>query len=59
MKVYLLSDRVDLNNDPKGYYLKMGESGSNDGIDLYHTSSNIPLISDPMNRIAEGIDVRI
>ena len=50
---------VDLNDDPKGYYLQMGESGSNDGIDLYHTSSNIPLISDPMNGIAEGIDVHI
>jgi len=59
VKVFLLSDRVDLNDDPKGYYLQMGESGSNDGIDLYHTSSNIPLISDPMNGIAEGIDVHI
>jgi len=36
----------------------MGESGSNDGIDLYHTSPNIPLIS-PKNGIAEGIDVHL
>ena len=59
VKVFLLSDRMDLNDDPEGYYLQMGEFGSNDGIDLYHTSSNIPLISDPTNGIAEGIDVHL
>ncbi|HLO92513.1 MAG TPA: lamin tail domain-containing protein [Lentimicrobium sp.] len=37
---YLLSDQADLNSTLNGFYLKFGESGSADAIELYRKSPN-------------------
>ena len=35
IRIYLTSNKQDLTDSLFGYYLKIGENGSNDGIDLY------------------------
>ena len=40
-RVYLLSDQQDLKSSLNGYYIKLGESGSNDAIELVRQSGNI------------------
>jgi hypothetical protein len=40
-RVYLSSDQVDLKGALNGYYLKLGETGSNDAIELIKQSGNI------------------
>lgn len=57
--IYLLSNSSDLSTSPEGYFIRLGESGSNDGIDLYKSSSGTALISDPNPSVASGIDVNI
>ena len=44
---------------PTGYYIRMGESGSADGIDLFKTSSGTAIINDGSDLVASGIDVNI
>jgi len=40
-RVYLASDQADLKGPLNGYYLKFGETGSNDAIELVQQSGNI------------------
>ena len=40
-RVYLTSDQADLKEPLNGYYIKLGESGSNDAIELFQQSGNI------------------
>lgn len=40
-RVYLSSDQADLKGPLNGYYLKLGETGSNDAIELVQQSGNI------------------
>lgn len=40
-RVYLSSDQADLKGPLNGYYLKFGETGSNDAIELIQQSGNI------------------
>lgn len=59
IKVFLMSNAPDLFTDVEGYYLKMGESGSTDGIDLFKTASSDPIINDANDLVASGIDVNV
>ncbi len=70
LKVFLASDQPNLKQPLNGYFLKMGEDGSNDGIDLYlkqgstetllisgidgHVSANTNSISVKVTRDASG-----
>jgi hypothetical protein len=40
-RVYLTSDQQDLKGSLNGYYIKLGEAGSNDAIELIRQSGNI------------------
>ena len=40
-RIYLTSDQSDLKGPLNGYYLKLGETGSNDAIELVQQSGNI------------------
>lgn len=40
-RIYLSSDQQDLKGSLNGYYLKLGEAGSNDAIELVRQSGNI------------------
>lgn len=40
VKVYLVTDKSDLLDNLNGYYVRMGENGSSDGIDLFKQSGN-------------------
>jgi hypothetical protein len=40
-RIYLLSDQQDLKGSLNGYYIKLGEGGSNDAIELVRQSGNI------------------
>lgn len=59
VKVFLQSSVNDLAAEPEGYFLQLGESGSNDGIDLMKTSSATALITDTSPSIANGINTTI
>ncbi|MEO1254109.1 MAG: lamin tail domain-containing protein, partial [Bacteroidota bacterium] len=61
IQIYLISDIADVTDNPQGYYLDMGESGSDDadGIDFFKTGSNTPLINDDNDLIGAGINVHI
>ena len=59
IEIFLMSDRADLSDSPIGYYIRLGESNSDDGIDLFKTSSGSPLIADAAPSVAAGINTRI
>ena len=59
VEVFLASDKSELDSNPTGYYVRLGESGSGDGIDLFKTSSSTAVIADPNATVASGIDVNI
>ena len=40
-RIYLMSDQQELKNNLNGYYVKLGESGANDAIELVKQSGNI------------------
>ena len=40
-KIYLCSDNSDLTNTTNGYYIQLGEAGSNDAIRLYKIDNNV------------------
>ena len=50
LKAYLVADAADLKQPLNGYYLKMGEDGSNDAIDLYLQQGSTTTL------IMQGID---
>ena len=52
-KIYLTSDREDLENNPKGYYIKF--DGTNNSIDFYKqdSSTHIKLISGKSGRASK------
>ncbi|MEM9337484.1 MAG: lamin tail domain-containing protein [Bacteroidota bacterium] len=58
VSVFLLSDRSDLTNSPEGYYIKMGENLSNDGIDLFSTSGG-KIINDENDLVASSLNVHV
>ncbi|ELR72948.1 hypothetical protein C900_00909 [Fulvivirga imtechensis AK7] len=59
IEIFLASDQSDLGNNPAGYFVRLGKSGSEDGIDLFKTSSSTAIIADPNASVASGIDVNI
>lgn len=59
IEIFLFSSKVDLSDNPAGYYLRLGESGSGDGIDLFKTTSATPIVEDPMATVASGIDITL
>ncbi len=40
-KVYLMSDQANLKGNLNGYYVRVGEGGSTDGVDLYRQQGNV------------------
>ena len=59
IRVYLLSNAADLTNATEGYYIRLGESGSADGIDLYRVGSSTPVVEDANPTVSSEIDVTI
>lgn len=53
LKVYLVSDQPNLKQPLNGYFLKMGENGSTDAIDLYLQQGTTETL------IIQGIDGRV
>jgi hypothetical protein len=51
-RIYLVSNQFDLKSNLNGYYLKLGETGSNDAIELFKQSGNI---STSLCRGTEGL----
>lgn len=60
-KVYLLSDQPDLKSSLNGYYIKLGESGANDAIELYRQegTSSALLCRGTSGLLASAFTVRI
>ncbi|MEM1407873.1 MAG: lamin tail domain-containing protein, partial [Bacteroidota bacterium] len=56
IRVYFGSDKADLSDSPSGYYIQLGESGSDDGIDFYKTTSTEPLILDTESSVSAFVD---
>ena len=50
VQVYLMSDQADLSGPLNGYYLRIGENGSADGLDLYEQTGT------STTRIIDGTD---
>ena len=50
IKIYLCSDNADLTGSLNGYYLRIGETGALDGIDLYMQTGTVS------SRLINGID---
>jgi hypothetical protein len=59
IEIYLISDTEIVSVSPNGYYIRMGESGSGDGIDLFKTSSSDPIINDQNDLVGSEIDANI
>lgn len=55
IRIYVSSDQLNP-DETEGYYIQLGESGSDDGIDFFSTVSATPLIEDATPRISDGID---
>ncbi len=58
MIIYLMSNQPDLTDSPEGYYIKMGENGSGDGVDLFATSGD-KIINDENDLVAVALDIHI
>lgn len=59
MEIYLMSDRSDVSDSPTGYFVRLGESGSDDGIDLFHSGTSTAIINDLEDMIASGLSAVI
>lgn len=62
IRIYLMSDQADLTSTSlNGYYIRIGENGANDGIDLYRQtgSTNTKIIDGPAGQVAVNPTVRI
>lgn len=58
IRIFLTSNNANL-SEAEGYYLQLGKSGSNDGIDLFKSTSSTAVITDPNPTITANIDVSI
>ncbi|GAB4251335.1 MAG: hypothetical protein Tsb0034_30350 [Ekhidna sp.] len=61
VEVYLMSSLEELDFGPSGYYIRMGEAGAGDGIDLYRSIAGVPtrIIEDANDLVASSLNVRI
>jgi len=59
LRVYLMSDQEDLTATTQGYYIQLGESGTDDGIDLYKTGTTTPIIEDFQSLVSSVIEVNV
>lgn len=61
LKFYLLSDASDLGGSLDGYFIRIGQSGSDDGVELYRQDGNTEtlLLSGPTGTLASGGAFRI
>ncbi|QSE98281.1 lamin tail domain-containing protein [Fulvivirga lutea] len=59
IEIFLVSNDSDLSLSPQGYFIRLGKTGSDDGIDFFKTSSATALITDPNPSVATSINVRI
>jgi hypothetical protein len=59
IKIYLTANRPELDSALQGYFLRIGESGSNDGIDLYRQDSldEVMLMDGPPATVSSGWDM--
>lgn len=60
-RIYLVSNQSDLKSNLNGYYLKLGESGSNDAIELVKQAGNVhtSLCRGTSGLIANAFTIRI
>ncbi|MBK7172215.1 MAG: lamin tail domain-containing protein [Bacteroidales bacterium] len=60
-KVYLISDQPNLESDVNGYYLKLGESGSGDAIELFRQSGSqsVSLCRGSVGLLASSFTIKI
>ncbi|MEM9856309.1 MAG: lamin tail domain-containing protein [Bacteroidota bacterium] len=59
IRVYIGADTPDLLGTVSGYYIQLGESGTDDGVDFYRTTSNDPLIVDAAPSISGAVNLTI
>ena len=61
LKFYLLSNAPDLSGSLNGYFIRIGQSGSDDGVELYRQDGNTEtlLLSGPTGTLASGGAFRI
>lgn len=60
-RIYLTSNNADLTTDPDGFYLQLGESGSNDAVRLFKVESGVDteLIAGTAAQIASSFAIGI
>lgn len=60
-RVYLTSSSNDLTSDPDGFYLQLGESGSNDAVRLFKCESNVhtELLAATLGQIATSFSIGV
>ncbi len=60
-RIYLVSNNDTLTGDLEGYYLRLGESGSDDAIDFIRRdgAADTTLIEGPVGTIVDGFDLTI
>ena len=61
LRIYLMSDKKDLNGPLNGYYLQLGESGSHDALELFRqdSSSRFSVCRGKDGTLAKAFQVRI
>lgn len=60
-RIYLTSSSADLTADPDGFYLQLGEAGSNDAVRLFKCVSGVhtELLAGPLAQIASSFTIGI
>lgn len=60
-RIFLTAASADLSTLPDGFYLQLGEAGSNDAVQLIRRSggSDTPLLSGPVGQIASSFSIGI
>ncbi len=60
-RIFLTAASADLSTNPDGFYLQLGEAGSNDAVQLIKRSggSDTPLLSGPVGQIASSFSISI